>query len=57
MMWKEVLAFLGDFYVIGNSFANGLINPRKKFKIFKMSDLKMKPMKFILLQVEVSLLG
>ena len=57
MLWKEVLAYLDDLFILGKGFQHHLINLRKTFCRLKKYNLKLKPRKCILFQTEVPFLG
>ena len=57
MLWKEVLAYLDDIFVLGKSFKGHLLNIRKALLRLKKYNLKLKPQKCILFQTEVTFLG
>ena len=57
MLWKEVLAYLDDLFILGKGFQHHLINLRKTFCRLKKYNLKLKPRICILLQTEVPFLG
>ena len=51
MTWKMVLAYLDDIIVVGSDFRSHLDNLRKVFQRFRENNLKLKPKKFILFQL------
>ena len=57
MLWKEVLAYLDDIFVLGKSFKGHLLNIRKALLRLRKYNLKLKPRKCILFQTEVPFLG
>ena len=57
MLWKEVLAYLDDLFILGKGFQHHLINLRKTFCRLKKYNLKLKTRKCILFQTEVPFLG
>ena len=57
MLWKEVLAYLDDLFILGKGFQHHLINLTKTFHRLKKYNLKLKPRKYILFQTEVTFLG
>ena len=57
MLWKEVLAYLDDLFILGKGVQHHLINLRKTFRRLKKYNLKLKPRKCILFQTEVPFLG
>ena len=57
MLWKEVLAYLDDLFILGKGFLHHLINLRKTFRGLKKYNLKLKLRKCILFQTEVPFLG
>ena len=57
MLWKEMLVYLDDLFILGKGFQHHLINLRKTFCRLKKYNLKLKPRKCILFQTEVPFLG
>ena len=57
MLWKEVLAYLDDIFVLGKSFRGHLTNIRKALLRLRKYNLKLKPWKCLLFQIEVPFLG
>jgi hypothetical protein len=51
---KQVLAYIDDFIVLGNSFTDHLQNSRLTLDRFCKYNLKLKPKKCTLFQTEVS---
>ena len=57
MLWKEVLAYLDDIFILGKSFKGHLTNIRKALLRLRKYNLKLKPRKCVLFQTEVPFLG
>ncbi len=57
LTWKEVLAYIDDVVVLSNSFEDYLTNLKEVFNRFRRYNLKLKPRKCCLFQLEVTFLG
>ena len=57
LTWKEVLAYLDHVIVIGSDFSDHLVNLKKVLQRMRDHNLKLKPKKCILFQMEVAYLG
>lgn len=57
LTWKEVLAYLDDVIILGQSFCQHLDALREVLRRFKRHGLKLKPRKCTLFQTEVTFLG
>ena len=57
MLWKDVLVYLDDIIVLGNSFGQHLETLAEVFHRFRDNNLKFKPKKCELLVTEVDFLG
>ena len=57
LTWKSVLAFLDDVMVLGRTFDEHLENLQEVFERFQHHNLKLKPKKCALFQIETKFLG
>ena len=57
LTWNEVLAYLDDTIVLGKSFDHHVENIRKTLLRFRQYNLKLKPKKCLLFQIELEFLG
>lgn len=57
LTWKEVLVYLDDVVIVGDSFDHHLQNIREVFQRFRTHNLKLKPKKCTFFQTKVKFLG
>lgn len=57
LTWRTVLAYIDDIVVLGDSFDSHLANLRQVFQRFRDYNLKLKPRKCHLFQLQVNFLG
>ena len=57
MLWKDVLVYLDDLIILGQTFSSHVAALREVFKRFRENNLKFKPKKCELFKTEVDFLG
>ena len=57
LTWKEVLVYIDDIIIVGKNFEDALLNLRKVLSRLRQYDLKLKPSKCQLFQLQVEFLG